>query len=289
MSATRAYEHLTNLDKILLTLASIGAYGLWYIIAQLVQMPVKPHEWASIISGGPWIGIPALALGMVMIAFLATLLMGRIRFEAGLFCCAIGLVVIPARGGTIQDALLNAGTSSLYISLAIETAIVGAIIVGTYLLIQIAKPGFVLPPLRSSDEDPDTTSDRVTVVIAQAVCTLVMLMILCQSSDKGQTLAGVCLGAMLSAMFMHQTYVVRGAIWYIAGTMLAGAVAYVFTGLFSPSGFEIGEVRGLLAGAARPLPLHYASLGVAGTIFGYWSSTVWHAAKKARVVETQAA
>jgi hypothetical protein len=259
------------------------------LLGQLVQMPVKPQEWASIISGGPWIGIPALAVGMVAIAFLATLLVGRIRFEAALFCCAIGLVVIPARGGTIQDALLNAGTSSLHISLAIETALLGAIVVGTYLLMQIARPGYVLAPLQSSDADPDTTSDRVTVVVAQAVSTLVMLMIICQSAEKGQTLAGVCLGAMLAAMFMHQTYSVRGAVWYISGTMLAGVVAYLYTGLFSPAGFEIGEVRGLLAGAARPLPLHYASLGIAGAIFGYWSSTVWHAAKKARQAEAQTA
>jgi hypothetical protein len=71
--------------------------------------------------------------------------------------------------------------------------------------------------------------------------------------------------------------------------MLAGVIAYLYTAMFNPAGHAVGEVRGLLAGAARPLPLHYASLGVAGTIFGYWSSVVWHASQKAKQEETAAA
>ena len=56
--------------------------------------------------------------------------------------------------------------------------------------------------------------------------------------------------------------------------MLCGLVAYGWTYLH-PDGYAIGDVGGLLAGPARVLPLHYASAGVAGTLYGYWIAQVW--------------
>jgi hypothetical protein len=214
------------------------------------------------------------------------LLVGRIRFEAGLFCCLIGLITLPAHGGDIRNALLSNGPG-VYITLAIESLLLGISIIATCVILDRMRTGRLLaPPAIASEGDPDTMTDRITAVLVQALVTIALLTILCQSPAKGQTLATACMASMLAAMLVHQIYVVRGSIWYIAGTMLASVIAYIYTGLMSPGGAEIGATGGFVAGAARPLPLHYATLGCAGAIFGYWSSLVWHAAKKAKELES---
>ncbi len=288
-AALRTQSHLTNLEKIMLGIAAVGCYGAWYGLTRALGLPAQPGFSTSLIASKSVAGFPMILIALPILTLLASILVGRIRFEAGLFCAAIGLVVLPARGGDIRMSLQQAGSPMIYTTLAIECAVLGLIVLGTYLLLmRITATGLIAPPLDPPDDDPDTTSDRTTVVITQALGTLIMLTILCQAPTKGQALASVCLGSMISAMIIHQIYVVRGSVWYIAGTMLAGVIAYLYTGLFSPAGYQIGEVRGVFAGAARPLPLHYATLGVAGAIFGYWSSLVWHAGKKQKLAEVSA-
>ena len=43
------------------------------------------------------------------------------------------------------------------------------------------------------------------------------------------------------------------------------------TGGYSP----VGDVRGYAPALARPLPLDYASAGVAGSLLGYWTGRRW--------------
>jgi len=45
---------------------------------------------------------------------------------------------------------------------------------------------------------------------------------------------------------------------------------------FRPDGIEVGRTSGYFAALARPLPLDYASVGVAGSLMGYWISSRWH-------------
>jgi hypothetical protein len=279
-------HHLTATQKILLGVASVACLGIWYLLHTLVGIPVYPHFSAGILSDKPVIGGALALIGIPVISVLASLIVGRVRFEAGLFCCLIGLITLPAHGGDIRDALLTHGPG-VYVSLAIESLLLGIGIIATCLILDRMRTSPLLaPPAVSSDADPDTTSDRITAVIVQALVTLALLTLICQSPQKGQTLATAALASMLAAMLVHQIYVVRGSVWYIAGTMLASVIAYLYTGLFSPAGAEIGVTTGMTAGAARPLPLHYATLGCAGAIFGYWCSLIWHAAKKAKELET---
>jgi hypothetical protein len=113
-------------------------------------------------------------------------------------------------------------------------------------------------------------------VLAQAVATLVLMMFLGQSPLNGQAMAAAAGAGLLGTLIIHQAYGTRGSAAYVIGTMLAGIAAYIYTH-FNDTGLAIGDVRGLLAGPARSRPLHSATAGVAGTIFGYWISVVWKA------------
>lgn len=279
-------HHLTTLQKIMLTLVSVACFGIWYLLHTLVGLPVYPGFSSGVLSDSPVLGTALVMIGIPVLTFAASLIVGRIRFEAGLFCCLIGLVTLPAHGGDIRSALLTHGPS-IYFTFAIESLLLGiSIILTGTLLDRLRTSPLLAPPAVAGDDDPDTMGDRLTAVVVQALVTIALLTIFCQSPDKGQTLATACLASMLAAMLVHQVYVVRGSVWYIAGTMLASVIAYLYTGMMSPGGAQIGATGGLVAGAARPLPLHYATLGCAGAIFGYWCSLVWHAAKKAKELES---
>ncbi len=279
---------LTNVQKLLLAAGAVICYGLWHALRTSLGLPTYPGITTSLTTQ-PFIAWAILIIGIPLISLLISTLVGRVRAEAGLFCCAIGLVSLPAHGGDIRNALLDAGSPAIYARLAIEAAVLGAIWIGASLLFErLAGKGLLAPSTNKSDE-PDTLGDRLTVVVLQALAMLVVLMLLCQSPVKGQALATACLAGVVSSALIHQSHAVRGSVWYIAGTMLAGVIAYLYTGLFSAAGHQIGDVRGLLAGPSRVLPLHYATLGIAGAIFGYWTSITWHAAKKAKAAEAEAA
>ena len=118
--------------------------------------------------------------------------------------------------------------------------------------------------------------------------TLIFTMLIVQTPLKGQAIVGVGAAAMLAAMLSHYLYGVRGAAWYVAGTILAGVAGYLYN-YFNPAALAIGDAKGILAGPARVLPLHYATLGVAGAIFGYWTSTVWKVQAKQKSEHASAA
>jgi len=277
----------TTAEKLLFGIGAVLCYGIWHALTTWLGLPAYARVSGSLMTQ-PVIGWVLVIVGIPVISVLISLLVGRVRCEAGLFCCAIGLITLPSHGGDIRNVLLDTGSAAIYTSLAIESAVLGVVWIGTsWIVDRLAGSGIVAEPVPT--DDPDTLGDCLTAVALQALATLVLLMLLCQSPLKGQTLASVCLASLIASTFIHQSYVVRGSVWYIAGTMLAGVIAYLYTGMFNPAGYLIGDVRGLLAGAARPLPLHYATMGVAGAIFGYWTSVVWHAAKKAKAIEAEAA
>lgn len=281
------HTHLTTVQRLLFTLVSLICYALWFAVLTSANIPAEHRISTSLLLKQPGYGIALVVIGIPLLSVLGSIAVGRIRFEAGLFCALIGLVVLPARGGDIRNTLLDAGSGAVYLRLAIETAILLAAIVASYvILLRLESTKLLAFREPQTDKDPDTTGDRVTALIAQAVCTLIIAMLLGQSPAKGQAMATACIAGMLSSMMIHQTYAVRGSIWYVAGTMLAGIAAYLYCA-YNPVGAEIGAVRGFAAGAAQSLPLHYASLGAAGAIFGYWVSVIWRGAKLAKEAEAE--
>lgn len=285
----RVHTHLTTAQRLLFTLVSLVCYGLWYLVLTSANVPAEHRISTSLLLKQPSYAIGLVVIGIPLLSVLSSLAVGRVRFEAGLFCALIGLVVLPARGGDIRNTLLEAGSGAVFIRLAIESAALLGAIVATYFILLRLEPTRLLAPREpQTDKDPDTLGDRVTAVIAQAVCTLIIAMLLGQSPAKGQALATACVAGLLSSMMIHQTYAVRGSIWYVSGTMLGGIAAYLYCA-YNPVGAQIGAVRGFASGAAQSLPLHYASLGAAGAIFGYWVSVIWRGAKLAKEAEAQTA
>jgi hypothetical protein len=267
------------------------AFVLWYAVGRIVGLPGAGGHATLLLRDAPGAGIFVVAIAWPVIALVATLLAGTVRGDAGVFAASIGLLYLPTHGGDARDALLAAnGTPSVYLTMAVEVLLLGAIAVlivegisrflrrstSTQTARGVAPP----PPHSAAHEyladhpEPDTLADRLTAVFGQALATLIFTMFLVQTPLKGQAIVGAGVAAMLAAMLSHYLYGVRGAAPYVAGTIIAAVAGYLYN-YYNPAALAIGDAKGILAGPARVLPLHYATLGVAGAIFGYWSSTVW--------------
>lgn len=275
---SNASEHFSNVERLRLLIGALVAFGLFRLAGEWLRLPLVPQFSASLLQDGAILGLIAVAVLFVVVTVLATVIVGRFRFEAGLFCAAVGLIAIPTRGGEITQALLSAdGSRSTYLILATEQVLLGAIVLAGY---WVQSKFHRIPPAVAPASDPDTVRDRVITVVAQALCLLLLMALVGQSPAKGQALVGVGVCSLGAALLTSQAYKVRGSEWYILGTLLAGLIAYLYTFFGGASGAAIGEVRGYLAGPARSLPLHYASLGIAGAIYGYWISMVWIGPRK---------
>ena len=79
------------------------------------------------------------------------------------------------------------------------------------------------------------------------------------------------LGSMLAAM----RRAVRPSVWYWMGPLIVGLLGYLWPGQNILSSDRPDE-RLPLCCSARPLPIHYASAGVApGAMLGYWFGRSW--------------
>jgi hypothetical protein len=108
--------------------------------------------------------------------------------------------------------------------------------------------------------------------------------LLSRTDAKLQTLASVGISSLLAAIGAQYFSPVNASPWLWAGPFIVAVIGYL-SSYFSPAGFETGRVSGYFAALARPLPLDYASSGVAGALLGYWSGLKRHARPDSSHVE----
>jgi len=233
------------------------------------KLPILPGFDGSVLAQpAPVVVLFLIAVMLAVAALVGTIIARAVHFEAGLFSAAIGMMVISLRCGTIQSVLFEAdGSQMVYLRLIFELAILGGFLYGIwYLLCRFDGSG------RRAPGDSNILNN-LTATVSQTVVTAVFIMVLCQSEAKNQCLASVGLGSLFGSMVAYKYSPTRPSIWYWIGPLLAGAIGYALASLGQDANLEIGLPTGTFAALARPLPLDYASVGVAGAILGYWMMT----------------
>ena len=69
-----------------------------------------------------------LAFGICVSTIICTLIAGSVRTDAGLFCTALGLIIVSLRGGAMRYTLFEAGGSGVFYKLAVELVLLFALI-----------------------------------------------------------------------------------------------------------------------------------------------------------------
>ncbi|MDB5325863.1 MAG: hypothetical protein JWM57_1432 [Phycisphaerales bacterium] len=274
IDAATGSHQLANSQKVILGATAIASYVIARSVFGLAGLPSLPGISSLLLQGQPFYAPIVAIIVLIGLTILARPFVGGIRHDAPLFCAAIGLLALPTHSGDSRNALLDAGSAGVYIKMIVEIAMLAVGLTVAYIALGPTTPLVVteLDPSGPPEEEPviDTAGDRLAAIGVQTLVVIALLSLLGQSPLKGQAMIAVALAGGLGAWVSFKTRVVRGSVWYVAGTLLAGVIAYAWTYLH-PEGLPLGDTRGYLAGAARSLPLHYATAGVAGTIYGYWA------------------
>lgn len=292
--AEEIWRVLGNRAKAILAIACTVCALLFWFAGRWFGIP--QHEGYEVsLALQPAAASDLLLTGVVLFlaTTIATAIAGSVRFDAGLFGAAVGLAALSARGGPMRYVTQAAGGPNVFYAMAAELLILAAMLglawFGLWLLYRQGR--LTGDALRDGLKDqPHSMTDRLLALGTQAGATAVLVLLLARTDEKKQVLAAVCAASFLATLLAYTVSPARPSVWFWAGPVVVGVIGYLaasFAWDSTPTAaWKSGQLGGLLAPLARPLPLDYASLGTAGAIMGYWTSRQWQRAKE---LETEAA
>lgn len=267
-------------SRILLWTGVIVCTLIFWIGGAYFDVPLLPREAGSLLAQPAPVTSTMIA-GILLLAcvIVASAIAGSQQFEAGLMCATVGLAALSMRAGPMRETLFLANGPAIYLRLAVELAILFAFVAAGFLIVvALGQVRFVKHelPVSDSDDVDEPLDQRLLALLTHVVVMAMLMMLLCQSDDKAQVLASVGVSSILAALAAHQFVATRPSTWFFAGPLVVGVAGYLLTYFGGAPGWKVGQVRGMFAPLARPLPLDYASFGTAGAIIGYWTSRRWH-------------
>lgn len=269
--ARRPIEPFTLVDRALI--AVLVALSVWCFqaVAHWLQWPREPsHSGSLLASVNPTAGLVAMGVGVLACLALGSLVLGRTRYEAGLFAAACGLAVLASRGGTVGDALRTIGRPGLYQVFLYETVMLLGVIALAWLALSVFG---LMGWARRDLTTPANPVNFLMALLIQAVVTALLVLLMARTDGNKQALTAVFLAALLGALCAHQTIPVSTSAPFWAGTLLVGLGGFAWA-MARPGRWQIGVPANPLTHVS---PLGYASLGTAGALIGYWASLRWHA------------
>lgn len=273
-AVTRPWENFTNLDRIYLALVCGGCLALFYAVGPMLKWPTFLGCEASLLaSSAPAAGAMAVVAGLVLCTVVATLLAGRLRYEAGFFAASVGLAAMANRGGTVGALLRSAGGPHVYRSMLLESiGLLGLLSLAWQLLALLSQRGWLAPDTRLGSHDLPPSAGRYFLASAlQAVVSGLLLLLLIQADNQKQVMASVFIASLAGGLVAHQSMPVRPSVPYWTGPFLVAIAGYTCA-MRSPGHWAIGSPANALAAVS---PLAYSSVGTAGAIYGYWISRQW--------------
>ena len=235
------------------------------------ELPILPgYDGSVLCQPSPVSAFAVVAVALAVATLVGTVLAGAVRFEAGLFAAAFGLMAFSLRCGTMQSVLLEAGgNEAVFVRLAVELLILGIFLGGMWaLLLRLARAAHGRPSTPQLNRSG--LLNNLTATVAQTISTGIFMFLLCQSEAKYQALAAIGIASWLGSMIAYKYAPTRPSIWYWTGPLLVGLIGYMLAAMGQDTNLNIGSPAGTFAAFARPLPVDYASLGTAGAILGYW-------------------
>jgi hypothetical protein len=267
--------------RLLLATAAVVCFFIFWWMSRFFDIPVHPGHEVSLLQQ-PHAAVAALmtVITWLVCAAIGTAVAGVIRFNAGLVAAGIGLMASSVRGGTSRDVLFHAiatGTGpAIFIKLIVETLLLGLVIGASAMLLEwLYSSGTITDRESALPPAPASESSDLAGFAVQLLVTAVGVALIARTEDKQQVLAAVAVGSFAGTAVARSIYPgdQRGLYW--TAPFIVGIVGYLFAYL-NPGGMSTGSLTGPLAPLARPLPLDYASLGVAGAVVGHWMGRRWH-------------
>ena len=295
--------------RVLLLTGVVVSVATFIAAAKLFRIPAHVGFGGVILAEpSPVSSFVATSAALVVCVLVATLIAGSVRFDAGLFCAAVGMITLTLRSGTLADILrISAGTHptgrpALFLSMAAEVLLLYAVLglAWTVLWLLHRQDYLKADEFRDGVEDTeDPLGIKVCALAMQAGATALVMLVLVQSDAKMQVLWSLALASYLGAILSYFLYPIAPSPWLWAGPLLVGLGGYLAAHLSIDANALLwrtgqlatidaaGQPRPLwMAPLVRALPLDYATVGTAAAIFGYWMSRKWHQQRLAESGET---
>ncbi|HOB74016.1 MAG TPA: hypothetical protein PKG54_05765 [Phycisphaerae bacterium] len=288
-------------EKARVVLAAAVAVILLSTVGWVVAEPADPGMGVTLVAhwgrvAAVW---PALIVLTAVAGVIGTVLAPRRLAEGGMFVAAIGLAGMALKGGSMQEVLgymlaapETGARRSLMAQMALDSLLWTVVLAATWIAVALVRRWLwadeelynPVPSPASRNLTPAAPAGKsqagwpamvVTGLIAVFFIWLTVGRTPVATIARGQVIASVAAGFYLGAMAAR--YFTRNdqAHWYLlavpAGALLGFLVAFLNSGMgWAPPPFADLKTTPPHE-LARPLPIEYLAVGVAGTLAGFWS------------------
>lgn len=273
--AAKARATREFVKKSAFVIAGLLAFSVVWWVCELFRIPAaRGFDAALLPTPGKLI---VVLVATVLAGAIGGLIVGRFHFDGGVACAAVGLLAVSTRGGRMQDLLLVHQTPNIYLTLAVETAILFGGIFGIWVLLTaLRRRGVVRDAFVTSDGSTEAFGQKLLASGAHLLIMGALMTVACQSDDKLQVWVTLLLSGYVAARAAYAFVPADDGIFFWPVPVVLAIVGYVAAYMDADksmaSPLAIGQVSGALAGLARPLPVDWASMGVIGSLVGFWAA-----------------
>lgn len=267
--------------RILMFFASLISIFLFLGYSRLLHFPLAYHQGGSFVVEGGVSAFFSLIVVFALCLFAGSLLVGRIRFDAGLVSACIGLGALSFISGDIRSIIQisNMPEKSLFTRLAFETAMLLFIIASARMLLGLFHKSKTLQDSEEIAPDPKNPPRNLHGNILpsfaiQLLATFIALIFFIPKDDKLQALFGVAIASFVGVVAAQSFFETPNTAPHWIVPLLLALVGYAAFAAH-PLGAETANLTGTLAPLARPTPLDYAAAGPAGAIVAHWICRIW--------------
>jgi hypothetical protein len=255
-----------RITQAIFSAVAIGCFVVFWYAGQILGIPAELGHGGSLL-GQPTIGATLLGLFAAIFLLAGCTLFAHAFLRnrwgmASLAAVTAGFSAWSMRGGPIHDVLLYAPSTAVFFRLAVELMLLGGMVGGVWVLLWNESAG----------ADSVNSARIFGALLKQAGIMAVLVFLLAQTDQKKQCVVSVFLAALVSSSIVQANWPERGAgKWFWIAPIAVGVLGYILA-VFQAGDWNSGmrELNGLWAPLACPLPLDYASVGMFGSLLGYW-------------------
>ncbi|HEY8667843.1 MAG TPA: hypothetical protein VIL86_14340 [Tepidisphaeraceae bacterium] len=269
-----------RLAQTLFTVAMVACFALFWWAGTLFRIPYHYRFEDSLLQQPMWVvSFLVIVVVYVVATALAMLITGSMHFIAGLLAATLGMTALTMRGGAMRCILFytqaSGGSVSIFLNLAFELILLAAPVVAVWLYtFSLRHRTQAALEIDEPPKEPlihDQAAQQALALLVQVVIMAIALMLLCATDAKKQAVISVGVAAFAGTSIAEYMFpAARMGKWYWLGPIAVGVVGYL-SAYFNADGWQIARLHNLLAPLARPIPMDYASAGLAGALAGLWS------------------
>ena len=308
------HPHLRLTDRLAALAAWSLGIALFSTVGWIALKPVDPEGAVTMRTDpSPWMMLAQMAALGVVVAGVATVLIGRKLTDAGVFACCLGIAVANLRGNTFASVLIGVADGGVAIRREIAAGFMSeAVAWFVMVMLVMAFSAIVLRWCSRGPEaesvaalssmsavnlpmlgamlyprDPDVTPEAPDSGLKHTLAVAFVAFLLVRVFATGSPPRAIAHGQVyfsIAAAFCAAGYVVQGylptrtPLWTCLAVPLVTLLAYGWS-IMTDSSQGLHPATIPTSPYFRALPIEYVSLGVLGSLLSFWWTRGAYAAR----------